>query len=336
MIRPDIPELPLEHALAPIEPRSTALPAPTARPAQAPAAPPPPARTEGSPARSSGQPGDRWEEAANEVARGTNGVRQFSDAVGATQVRRTNGPIRFGPVDTGRTGATVEGVNTRSARWAGGVSTAASVAQLPGAAYLAARDVRDAFRNPSGESANRALGSTSSLASTGLNVAKGGLDVAGNVSNYRAAATAARTAFTEAAPDAARAVADRVATSAASEAVQGASRQVVRDVAARAAGEGLEGAGRLGANAARTALQGGGTAAARAAGRFAPGLNVAIAAADTAAAASTIADPNASTGKKVTAGITALGSVAAATNIPLVSQAGAVVSTASSFIGAFF
>ncbi|NTX09196.1 hypothetical protein FJV41_37580 [Myxococcus llanfairpwllgwyngyllgogerychwyrndrobwllllantysiliogogogochensis] len=321
--------------MAPIEPRPTApSSAPTARPAQPSAAPPPAPRADvlAPPAARS----DRWEQLGNEVARGTNGVRQFSDAVGATQVRRTQGPIRFGPLETGLTGTTVEGVNTRSARWAGGVSTAASVAQLPGAAYLSFRDVRDAFRNPSGESANRALGSVSGLASTGLNVAKGGLDLAGNVSNFRAAANAARTAFTQAAPEATGAVANRVATSAASEAAQGSSRQVTRHAAARAAGEGLEDAGRLGANAARTALQGGGTAVARAAGRFAPGLNVAIAAADTAAAASTLADPNAAVGKKVTAGVTALGSIAAATNIPVVSQAGAVVSTVSSFVGAFF
>jgi len=267
---------------------------------------------------------------------GTNGVRQFSDAVGATQVNRAQGPIRFGRLDTGLLGTTVTGANTQPARLAGGVSTAASVAQLPGAAYLAFRDVRDAFRAPSGESANRAAGSVAGLASTGLNAAKGGLDLAGNVTNYRAAADAARAAFTQAAPEASAAAANRVATAAASEGVLGGSRQVMRNAAARAAGEGLEDAGRLGANAARTALRDGGTAAARAAGRFAPGLNVAIAVADTAAAASTLADPNASVGRRVTSSVTALGSVAAATNIPLVSQAGAVVSTASSFVGAFF
>jgi hypothetical protein len=38
----------------------------------------------------------------------------------------------------------------------------------------------------------------------------------------------------------------------------------------------------------------------------------------------------------VTSGITALGSIAAATNIPVVSQVGAAVSTVSSVIGSFF
>ncbi len=67
-----------------------------------------------------------------------------------------------------------------------------------------------------------------------------------------------------------------------------------------------------------------------------PGVNVAIAAADTAAAYATITDPTASPGKKITSGITAVGSVVAATNIPVVSQVGAAVSTVSSFLGSFF
>ncbi len=322
--------------MAPIRNEPRPVPTPTPRPTPTPTAQP---RTQ---ARAQPQPQpqqpDRFEEAHNRVSQAANGVKSVSDAVGNTQVRTAPGPQRFGPwAIPGRGNSpTVEGVNTRASRIAGGAGLAASVAQLPGAAYLAARDTRDFFRNPSGATANKAFGSLASAASTGLNVVKGGLDFAGNVSNYRAAANAARTAFTQAAPDAARAVANRVASSAAREAVEGGSRQVVRAVAARAAGEGLEAAGRLGANAARAAVHGGGTAVARAAGRFAPGLNVAIAVADTAAAVSTIADPNASTGKKVTAGITALGSIAAATNIPVVSQVGAAVSTVSSFVGSFF
>jgi hypothetical protein len=76
--------------------------------------------------------------------------------------------------------------------------------------------------------------------------------------------------------------------------------------------------------------------AARSLGRFAPGVNVAIAAVDVANAGATLMDKNASTGKKVTSVITAVGSVAAATNIPIVSQVGAAVSTVSSIVGAFF
>jgi hypothetical protein len=318
--------------MAPIrpEPRPAPTPTPAARPTQT------PPRPQAKPAQA--QQADRFEETHNRVSQAANGVKSLSDGVASTQVRRAPGPQQFGPWEIPGRGnkPTVEGVNTRGARWAGAAGTAASVAQLPGAAYLAFRDTRDFFRNPSAATANKAAGSVASAASTGLNVVKGGLELAGNVSNYRAAANAARTAFTQAAPDAGRAAASRVARSAAREAVEGASRQVVRNVAARAAGEGLEAAGRLGANAARAAVHGGGTAVARAAGRFAPGLNVAIAVADTAVAVSTIADPTASPGKKITAGITALGSIAAATNVPVVSQAGAVVSTVSSFVGSFF
>lgn len=85
--------------------------------------------------------------------------------------------------------------------------------------------------------------------------------------------------------------------------------------------------------AAGAAAKGAGTAA-KLAGRFAPGLNVGIAALDVGIAIKTISDPKASIAAKVTSGITALGSVAAATNIPIVSQVGAAVSIASTAVGA--
>ena len=74
----------------------------------------------------------------------------------------------------------------------------------------------------------------------------------------------------------------------------------------------------------------------KAAARFAPGLNVAIAAMDTANFAATMMDDKASTGKKVFSGLTAAGSIAAATNIPIVSQIGAGVAAVSGLIGSFF
>ena len=70
--------------------------------------------------------------------------------------------------------------------------------------------------------------------------------------------------------------------------------------------------------------------------RFAPGVNIAMAAIDTGIAVATLADPKASTGSKVTSCITAAGSIVAATNIPVVSQIGAGVSIVSSFVGGFF
>jgi hypothetical protein len=85
--------------------------------------------------------------------------------------------------------------------------------------------------------------------------------------------------------------------------------------------------------AAGAAAKGAGSVA-KLAGRFAPGLNVGIAALDVGIAVKTITDPKASIAAKVTSGITALGSVAAATNIPIVSQVGAAVSIASTAVGA--
>lgn len=99
------------------------------------------------------------------------------------------------------------------------------------------------------------------------------------------------------------------------------------------AAKGAEAALKGGATAAKVGVEAAGTAA-KLAGRFAPGLNVGIAALDTANAARTIADPKASVAAKVTSGITAAGSIVAATNIPVVSQIGAAVSTASTVVGA--
>jgi hypothetical protein len=73
--------------------------------------------------------------------------------------------------------------------------------------------------------------------------------------------------------------------------------------------------------------------AAKLAGRFAPGLNIGIAALDAGIAARTWADPKSTTAAKVTSTITAAGSAAAATNIPIVSQIGAGISAASSITG---
>lgn len=69
---------------------------------------------------------------------------------------------------------------------------------------------------------------------------------------------------------------------------------------------------------------------AKAAARFVPGANVAMAAADAHHAYKTLKDPKASAWQKGTAVVTAIGSAAAATNIPIVSQVGAAVATVAS------
>lgn len=70
--------------------------------------------------------------------------------------------------------------------------------------------------------------------------------------------------------------------------------------------------------------------AAKAAARFVPGANVAMAVADAHHAYKVMKDPKASGWQKGSAALTALGSAAAATNIPVVSQVGAAVATVAS------
>ena len=77
-----------------------------------------------------------------------------------------------------------------------------------------------------------------------------------------------------------------------------------------------------------------GKVAGKTAGRFIPGVNIGIAALDISNAGVTLANKNASPGAKATSVITAVGSAAAATNIPIISQVGAGISAASSIIGA--
>ncbi|WP_224245535.1 hypothetical protein [Hyalangium gracile] len=71
---------------------------------------------------------------------------------------------------------------------------------------------------------------------------------------------------------------------------------------------------------------------AKAAGRFVPGANVAIAALDTAQAVKSWSNPNASTGKKVGDTITAAGSIIAALPLPGANFVGGAVATASSLL----
>jgi len=71
----------------------------------------------------------------------------------------------------------------------------------------------------------------------------------------------------------------------------------------------------------------------KAASRFVPGANIAMAALDIRDAIKAFRDPNANAVKKLTSAFTAIGSVAAATNIPIISQAGAVVSAVSGLVG---
>lgn len=97
--------------------------------------------------------------------------------------------------------------------------------------------------------------------------------------------------------------------------------------------EGLQAATQAGVQAAvRETAQAGVAAGARGLVRFAPGVNVALAAYDVYHAGQVWSDPKASGWQKGMATVTAIGSIAAATNIPIVSQVGAGISLASSVL----
>jgi hypothetical protein len=86
----------------------------------------------------------------------------------------------------------------------------------------------------------------------------------------------------------------------------------------------------------KVGARGAASIAARSAARFVPGLNVAAAIADGVWATTVLRDKDASLGKKVTAGICAAASAVSASNIPIVSQIGAGISSAALIAHAFF
>lgn len=225
-----------------------------------------------------------------------------------------------------------------------GLGVATGLATLPGSVAAARQEARDG--NTAGAIANG-----TNAAATALNVASTGLETAADQVSKRAA----REAFRQAAPNASKAVVNAAAKEATQQAVKGATTQAAKhavlDAATRAATNGSTvkaATGTASRAAARNVLRQGSKGAAKAsakaaakgvgkaAGRFVPGMNIAIAGLDTAQAAATLADPKASTGKKVTSVITAAGSIVGATNIPVVSQIGSGVSMVSDFIGSFF
>lgn len=277
-------------------------------------------------------------------------------------------------VQTGFRGATtanavLKGLTRATSRLGSQSRSVGSVAGLAGAAFAlpsgianAVQSIEKAMQTGSRSDVAQAVGNTSSAGSLTARLAKHSLETTSLGSRVLAghlARTAGKKAFRQVAPAASKAVVKAAARQAAKEAAKaGAVKAAGRTVAATATTAAknsstlARGAGAISRGAAKALLKEGGEAAAKAAGkavargalksgakaagRFVPGLNVAIAGLDTATAAATLADPKASTGKKVTSVITAAGSIVAATNIPVVSQVGAAVSTVSSFIGSFF
>ncbi|MCY1023472.1 hypothetical protein [Pyxidicoccus sp. MSG2] len=245
-------------------------------------------------------------------------------------------------------------------------------AGIPGAisaGATAVKDIRQAIRTGSKDDIISATRSTLDATKAGISAATGGIvggKVMGGVlggSIFKGKLDAAKTAvdaFKKALPNASDDVLKAVKGAATKGIFEAGTAKTVGRAVSAAAGDaakagstlakGILGSGTrsaakaalatVGREAGEAAVKAGAKAAAgtaaKALGRFAPGVNVAIAAVDVANAGATLMDKNASTGKKVTSVITAVGSIAAATNIPIVSQVGAAVSTVSSIVGAFF
>ncbi|MDY7229315.1 hypothetical protein [Hyalangium rubrum] len=240
-----------------------------------------------------------------------------------------------------------------------GLGLVDNLRNLPGQVNTAIQDARQGFRSgATQQERDKAIGSVATASKTTLGTLKTGIELGRDASKVVGTYRAASKAFSEVAPDATRGARFAAASTATKEVLGGAEK--TKDVAnaARAAVSELAGGTRAGvpdvmgggtvkaANRALTQAAGEaagaavaknvGKTAAKAAGRFVPGLNVAMAAADAATAYSTVRDPNASATKKVTSVVTALGSAAAATNIPVVSQVGAAVSAVSGLVGGLF
>ncbi|WP_342379010.1 hypothetical protein NVS55_06330 [Myxococcus stipitatus] len=281
--------------MAPIEPRPSPPSPSTAGAKQTPAAPAPRPGADSFSSTPTGRQ-DRWMQGTGDAGKSPHAVNPSANAPGAAQVPpRSTGPILFGPVETS---ALVASASARSPRWAHAAATVVQVARLPGTAYLTFRDVRETFRDKA-----RAVAPSSA-----------------RVSSFRAAANLARTALAETTPRAARVATPRAVSTLAAQVLKAGSTGGSREAEAPST--------RLGVDAARVAVSKG-------AGRFAPGFDVTLAQPCATAAASTLGEPGVAMSKKVTAGVSSVGAISAATHIPVVSQAGAVVSMASGFVGTF-
>jgi len=229
---------------------------------------------------------------------------------------------------------------------------------MPGKVQDAAGSISKAWETGAKDDVAKAVADTTSAASTGTNIAKQTLQVPEAIVKGKAEKAAAE-AFRKAAPNASQEVIEAATKKAADAAVNDSTAKAARRGTAQAARQAAQSGGSTlarGAGASKEIAKGllkeGGEAAAKAAskavakgamktaakaaGRFVPGANVAIAALDTANAIATFNDDKAGPGKKFFAGATAAGSILAATNIPVVSQVGAAVSTLTSFLGSWW
>ncbi|SEU23290.1 hypothetical protein [Stigmatella erecta] len=254
-----------------------------------------------------------------------------------------------------------------------GLNVLGSLAAVPLSAEVAYKDITAAQADPNQSTLSKAAASAVTVPRNTL-AAAGAVFSASQANTYRHAHKAAEGAFRAAAPNASETAvraasreaakssldalnsgiranphAARPINSAGVGAVEGAVSASVRnsrkDALKTIMGVGdrtvarpqLQVASNRTARAATTAAvhSGAGTLG-RAAARFAPGVNVAVAAMDVGIAAATWANPKSSNLARATSTVTAAGSILAATNIPFLSQGGAALSVASSFVGGVF
>ncbi|PIQ29182.1 hypothetical protein COW36_17660 [bacterium (Candidatus Blackallbacteria) CG17_big_fil_post_rev_8_21_14_2_50_48_46] len=199
--------------------------------------------------------------------------------------------------------------------------------------------IYNAVNDPNASNIIGAVGATATAAS---GVAQARAAAAGERAATRAVQNLAARSGNRAAATAVRAAAPEIARSAAQAAATGGSRAVANATTAAArtaARSGISTTARVATRAVPTAAHAAAGAAGRAGGRFVPGLNVVVAAADTAQAGVDIynaVNGNGSVGRAVLSGVTAAGSIVAASNIPVVSQIGAGVSAATGLVRDLF
>lgn len=223
--------------------------------------------------------------------------------------------------------------NTALARRAGVVAGAVSLKYVASDVATASKDISQAVKTGKKEDLRTAVKSSSAAVSNTawtskmvlvptaqkiaqhLAVRKVATAAAKKVGGKIIAEAAGRAAAKAAVKGAGKTAAVKFAIKAAAK--TGAKRAVYRSVG-RAAGKA----------AAKAAVKSG----AKGVGRFVPGLNIAIAVADTAQATAIQCNPNASTAKKVAGWATAGLSIAAASNVPVVSQVAAGASLVTGFL----
>lgn len=207
------------------------------------------------------------------------------------------------------------------------------VASLPGAVAAAKKELRRAVRSGSRDDTVQAVHATASAGKVAVYTIKNLTRFAAIGLKLWSGYHAALEAFKTVAPAVSERVAHAAALSAVKQAFEGATNTL------QAAQNVTSNIGHASIAASEAAIltthQISSGFIGQLAGWLTPGLNIALMLFDTCIAVSTLADRKASVGKKVTACIGAAGSIAAATSIPIVSQAGVAVACTAALVGAF-